>query len=92
MKILFGGDHISTGHWICIFFDAQTQMINVYDSLYSCCLSKNQILLIQKLYPFISNLDTKIIFRKPSMLQAEDDGVSCGLFALYYLISIAKKK
>lgn len=90
VQILYGGIHNSNEHWICIFYDSKTQSINVYDSFCKRSLTEQQLKILGELYPFLTNLSSHIVFESPKLIQYSNDSVSCGIFALYYLILIVK--
>lgn len=89
VQILFGDND----HWICTLYKKDEGKIIVYDSLHNpnwfsglfSGLSKEQKGVLQKLYPFIpaNQLNNAIEFRKPLVVQ--NDNISCGIFALYYM-------
>lgn len=87
VQVLYGGSYNDVGHWICTYFDATTKEITVFDSFFREHLDGNQRKVLQKLYPFLENIDDHVIYWEPTFYQT--DPVSCGLFALSYLTSIA---
>lgn len=90
IQILYGGIYKSNEHWICLFYEAKTRFINIYDSLCKHSLNDHQFDILGKLYPFLTNLSSHIIFKTPKLIQSPNDNVSCGIFALYYLVLILK--
>lgn len=90
VQLLYGGSYNDVGHWICTYFDATTMEITVFDSFFREHLDTNQRKVLQKLYPFIGKLDDHVVYWEPTFYQT--DSVSCGLFALSYLTSIAQNQ
>lgn len=94
IQILFNGRGLEFGfgHWVCTFYNSSENKIYVYDSQDYRKLDTNQLLAIFRLYPFLKkdlflDINKHIIFNEPKVLQ--EDGVSCGVFALTYLLSFA---
>lgn len=88
VQVLYGGSYQRTGHWIATYYTPEKQQIFIIDSFYRQYLDDNQRQVLSKLYPFIENLDKHIVYWKPQFRQK--DSVSCGVFALSYLLSIAQ--
>lgn len=86
VQVLFGGDHMFTGHWITTYHGANESSITVLDSLGVKALDINQRQVLQSLYPFVKDIDKRIIYWRPRFRQK--DSHSCGVFALSYMLSI----
>lgn len=89
IQILFNGRGLEygLGHWICTFYNSNENKIYVYDSKDYRKLDTNQLFALFRLYPFLKDIKKHIIYNEPKVLQ--EDGVSCGVFALTYLLSLA---
>lgn len=84
VQILYGGnfgEHV-VGHYICVFYDASTQRVNVYDSLLEKRLTARQREIISRLYPYRSGIK----FITPKTIQT--DYTSCGIFSIAYATTL----
>lgn len=88
MQVLFGGNHMATGHWITTYYASNASSITVFDSLGGGALDVNQRQVLQSLYPFVEDIDQRISYWRPRYRQK--DGHSCGVFALSYMMSLVQ--
>lgn len=69
--------------WICTYYEASTQTLYVYDSLYQKKLNKGQLEIIKILYPHKKD---KIIYVKPKNMPTDDR--TCGLYTIFYATTL----
>lgn len=83
IQIIYGGEIGGNvvGHFICIYFNATSQSIQVYDSLYLRKLSPEQENILKHRYP-----GKEVIFMRPKSLQM--DFTSCGAYVIAYATSL----
>lgn len=67
------------GHITCIYYQASSQKVLVYDSLLTHKLNSIQKEIIRKLYPFNKGIE----FETPKFLQDKTQN-GCGVFAIMY--------
>lgn len=84
VQILYGGDIgvDAVGHFLSIFYKAETKTVYVYDSLFRQELHEKQIQIINYRYPKREYIE----FVKPKTVQ--NDETSCGCFAIAYTATI----
>lgn len=80
IQILYEGEigAKDLGHAICIYYQASSQNVLVYDSLVTHKLDSTHKKIIRKLYPFSKG----IVFVQPKFLQ--DNSKTCAVFAIMY--------
>lgn len=80
LQILYRGDLLVIGHWVCIYYD--TKILRIYDSLQYKDFPPLQEAFISNLFPFhppIQYVD----------VQRQNDNFDCGVFAVAYATGIA---
>lgn len=90
VQVLYSGTYKRTGHWIATFYTPEKKEIFVIDSFHRQHLDDNQRQVLSKLYPFVEHIDKHVVYWEPHYKQK--DGVSCGVFALSYLLSIVQNE
>lgn len=80
VQILYDGEVGSKelGHVLCIYYQASSQNVLVYDSLVTLQLDSTHEVIIRKLYPF----NKGIVFEQPKFVQGRTQ--SCAVFAIMY--------
>jgi len=84
IQIIFEGEagDENIGHFICIFYEAERQIVFVYDSLYRKKLSRRALKILRARYPNYVGY----VFILPKTTQP--DGQTCGVFAIAYATSL----
>ena len=80
IQILFTGQN-ECGHWICMYYC--NDIIHIYDSFNQKCLTEDQMIYINRLFPNKNNL--KITFET---VQQQDNIYDCGIFSIAFVISL----
>lgn len=88
VQILYSGDIGSenSGHAVCIYYEASSQNVFVYDSIMRTSINSIEQEIIQKLYPY----NTGYMFRRPKTRQGLSE--SCGIYAITYATALLLKK
>lgn len=90
IQILFkpGAMPEDIGHWICIFYNQNDNMIAIYDSLYeNKNLCKLHMQILKVIYPHLNVTNKKLVFER--IIQKQPDTISCGIFASAYAVMLA---
>lgn len=85
VQIMYGGklnDVNAIGHYICVHYKHKERRVYIYNSLPGTTLYDTQKESIRVLYPDYKSIE----FVKPKTTQ--NDGVSCGVFAIAYATTV----
>lgn len=80
IQILYSG---ISKHWTCSFYDSK--QVFIYDSLNKGELDNDQLVFLQRLYPFLQNNQKCFIFPK---VQYQTNDKDCGVFAIAFAVSL----
>lgn len=80
IQILYDGKPGSKelGHALCLFYQASSQQVLIYDSMVTEKLDLTHKKIIRKLYPF----NKGIVFQQPKFVQGKT--ITCKIFAIIY--------
>lgn len=95
MQFLYEGPEVldETGHWIFVYYVSKSKKLHVYNSLNVNFLSEKFKEDIQQIYPYINTdikTSTDVIFER--MVNQQNNGSACGVYASVYAISKALGK
>lgn len=82
VQILFSGPN-NAGHWICVWYDVQFNVLRIYDSL-NLGLHKDHKKFISRIFP--NNEQINVTYET---VQQQQQYYNCGLFAMAFTTSIA---